>query len=566
MTGTLLTDEAAEFGDVWQSYWQEVWHHNISWPAHRLACFLSAEEGRTHSGRTGGDGLVSDFPRGRRPFLGAITNSARGTASAQSGVLEYNDDGHLLTIAPTRSGKGVGQIIPNLLLYAGSCLVIDIKGENYALTAEHRANFFTNAQVWKFAPFDEDTAHYNPLDFIRVSPSGEFESYTFDDCRLLAEMLIPGNGSDDFWDVEARGVLTMLLIYVSTKSRPGSLDRSMRAVVKLLSPPTIDDTVDAKVLAFDGTLKRLRNHADFHEILPLQAMVTQFSEHDPKLRANILSSCRGALAIWLSPRLLAATDTTDFQFSDLKRSMCRPIKENPAPTSIYICIPPEYLREYRTVLRMMVGLAAVELTRVGDWTSAEKEAAGWFPKPPCPVLFVLDEFPSLGYMAPIADGVAYLAGYGVQIWTFAQSLGQLQQIYKDNWTTFISNAGAACYFGATDPDLCEYLSKQLGTTEEYEIRYETRSTSNSSSSGSSSSWSLGSGNSTSSSNDGSSSSNSVSENVRHKQDPVATASDIRAMPVSLQLILLRGKRPVLASLVPFFACEIFQDHYNEWRN
>lgn len=579
---SIATAETPDLSALWQDYWATWWHHDIKWPQHRLNCFLSADEARSHARTTGGDGLVSDKPLGRRPFLGALTNAPYRGASLASGALEYNETGHLLTVAPTRAGKGTSQIITNLLLYAGSSLIIDIKGENYGITADYRRKFFDGATVLKFAPFDDDTHHYNPLDFIRVDEGGVPNSNTYDDTRLLSEMLIPSKSNDDFWDTEARGLLTMLLFYVATRDDDPAY-RTMRSVVRLLFPAHVPNTDTEKqaITAMDRTIRKIRIEAERSNNITLEAMVTQFTEHDAKVSAGILSTCRAAMSIWLSDRLLRATDKSDFEFADLKRSMCRPIEHNPSPTSLYVVIPPEYLREYRSVLRMIVGLAAIALTRRNAWDNPEDAAAGWLATPPCPVLFLLDEFPQLGYMSPIEQGVAYLAGYGVQLWTFIQSIGQLKEIYKDNWTTFISNAGATCYFGIADPDLCNDLSKQLGKTGEYEITYTTTSRQEGSSwsdtsgtsDGSSSShgWEWNSGSSgynsgtSSSYTTGESDSVTVSENKRWKDDNVAEPSDIRAMPPSLQLILLRNKRPVLASLVPYHRCDLFRGRYKDWK-
>lgn len=576
MSGSLLTSDAEDAVELWRDYWGQRWHHPVPWPDHRLACFMTAEHGRED--RNDGDALVSDFPRGRRPFLGVLTNAQGGQISSKSGVLEYNDAGHLLTIAPTRAGKGAAQIVPNLLLYAGSCLVIDIKGENHKLTHEHRARFFEGAEVLKFAPFDDDTNRYNPLDFIRVGPAGEATSYTFDDARLLSEMLVGSKANETFWDIEARGLLTMLLLEVATRFPPGHGDRVMAKVTELLFPEPLPDSV---VSPFQRTTDAIRERAELTDNAILLSLITQFIEHEDKVRTGILSTCRSAMSIWLSERLQDATCTTDFRFSDLKRSMCRPEAENPAPTTLYVVIPPAYLQEYRPVLRMIVGLAAAELTRSHDWATPEHEEEGWAPSPPCPVLFLLDEFPSLGYMGPIERGVAYLAGYGVQIWTFAQSIGQLKEIYRDNWTTFVANAGASSYFGMSDPDMCDFLSAQLGKTGEYALRYFTAAETEGSSYSSSStrsrgnsvsygSWDASGGSGSSDSHsDGDTStdttSRTVTEQIRYKDDPVATGSDIRAMPRGSQIVLMRHKLPAIASLLPFYECELFTSLYGAWR-
>lgn len=562
-------------GSLWKDYWGTWYHHDLvkrGWPAHRLACFLTADEARTHRVMTGGDGFVVDKPEGRRPFLGALTNSASDGPSTMSGALEYNEDGHLLTIAPTRSGKGVTQIIPNLLNYAGSCVVIDIKGENYAKTGRYRGEIFPGAAVYRFAPFDDETHCFNPLDFIRVEADGRPNSYTLDDTRLLSELLIPDQASSEkFWITEARTCLSMLIFYVATRTG-NPLERTMRSVMELLFPDPKPDEITEGRKPFAVVVNSLKQEAQLSENGLLTRMVVQFEEHDEKVRSGVLSTCRSAMGVWLSERLLYATHRSDFTFADLKKSMCRPVEDNPAPTSLFLVIPPEYLHDYRSVLRTLIGLATVALTREHEWDTPELREAGWRPKPPCPVLFLLDEFPALGYMAPIEQGFAYLATYGVQLWVFVQNIGQLKELYRQNWSTFVSNAGATCYFGLSDPDLCESLSRQLGKTGEYELTYYTSSRQE----GSSFSW--GSNRSTSWNNepgmshsDGTSDSNSTSSsdtlslNKRWKDDPAATASDLRALPASVQLVMLRGRKPVLSGLVPYFKCELFKGRFDTWR-
>lgn len=567
MKGALLAPTAEAFSALWKDYWRSRWHVPLPWSAERLSCFLTPSEGRRLASGPDRDALVRDFPSMRRPFLGVLTQNGGPGASLEAGVLEFNEDAHLLTIAPTRSGKGACQIIPNLLTYGGSCLVIDIKGENCAISAEHREAAFPGARIIRFAPFDDFTDTYNPFDYIRVDADGSASSYTFDDVRLLSEMLVPARPRQEFWDLEARNLVTMLLYYVATSYRPGARERCMLRVVQLLFP--VGEASPRKAgkereLGFAESLNTMRTAARDNDNDVLISLLNTFLDHDEKVRAGILSTCRATMNIWLSKRLLDATATSSFQFSDLKASMCRPESENPAPTTIYLVIPPEYLRDYSPVLRMIVGLAAIELTRPGPWVGKE----GWREHPPCPVLFLLDEFPALGHMPPIADGVAYLAGYGVQLWTFAQSIGQLKDLYGDNWTTFMSNAGAACYFGVSDPDLAELLSRQLGNTEEYEHRYETSGTSDQVSHGDSSSstfsWRSFDRSDSSGTNSGFSSGTSTTEHVRFVREPVATAADIRALPPQLQLIMMRNRRAALATLLPYHRCEMFADLYGSW--
>ena len=549
MTGSLIRSEAGTYSELWRDYWRTNWFTIPDWPQReRIKSFLPAEKARQ-----GDKPLVFDYPKGKNPFLGVLSLGLEGEPSAEAGVLEFPDAGHLLTLAPTRTGKGVSQIIPNLLFYAGSCLVVDIKGENHAVTAEHRANMFPGSKVIKFAPFDADTARYNPLDFIRTNPSNGPTSFTFDDTRLVSEMLLPSKSNkEEYWDIEARNLLTSLLLYVVCKYRISDPRRTIKSVIDLLFADPDFETGDTGIQRMCMDLAEFGDEISYR---PLMALAHSLLEHDDKVRNNIVSTCRAGMQIWLSDRLISATSVSDFHFADLKKSMCRPIEHNPAPTTIYVIIPPEYLKEYRSVIRLMVGLAAVELTRSPSWSNIE----GWNSQPPCPVMFLLDEFPSLGYMEPIANGLAYLAGYGVQIWTYAQNIGQLKQIYGEAWQNFPANAGATTFFGVNDPDTADYIDRLLGETQEYLHHYQAQGYRSVGSS--SSGYSAVYGSSSTSTNLESLENRTNHRFTRHK---IASSAEIRAIPEELQLVFIRNKPPILANKLPYYKFELLNGLYETW--
>lgn len=580
VAGSLLAYGAADpdLKLVWRAYWQHRWHAVPSWPSHRLSGFLDAARG--HLLGAGGLPHVLDFPDGRAPFLGVLTLGADGSqqAAPDSGVVQYPSPGHLLTVAPTRTGKGACHIIPNLLLYAGSAFVVDVKGENYSITSRFRAAQFDGAKVLRFAPFEADTDRYNPLAFVRCASDGGPSEDTFDDARLLAEMLVPAKAKEEYWDIESRNLVTMLVMYVAIRFGADDPDRCMAMVADLLfraddlgeqrngrSEADDDDEQDREKRGIDIVMDEIADCAAATRYVPLMALVTGFREHEQKVRSNILSSCRAEMAIWNSAKLRNATSRSDFAFSDLKASMCRPSAEDPAPTTLYVVIPPEYLHSYRSVVRMMVGLATVELTRPGAWSGKP----GWKAEPPCPVMFLLDELPILGHMAPIVNGLSYLAGYGVQIWSFVQNLGQLKQIYGESWHNFPANAAVTTFFGVNDPDTAEYVVRLLGESEETEDRYWTMSTSESDSSsrGSSSSYTSslqGGSNSGSSDSRSSGSSTTNAEQVRFYREPLARASEVRALDPRLQVVFMRNTPPILSTKLPYYAFPLFDDLYGAW--
>lgn len=541
MNALSVFKDSEPLGSLWRDYWRERWHAVPQWKhlADRAGAFLSAD-----AARSGEHPIVADSPAGTHPFLGVLTLGKEQEPSAESGVVRFPFPGHLLTVAPTRTGKGTCQIIPNLLLYAGSTVVIDVKGENADITADHRAKMFPGARILKFMPFgDGETARYNPMDFVRVDTNGMPNLNTFEDSRLLAEMLIPGKGRrEEFWDKEARTLLHALILHVACTFRPGDAKRNLSSVVDLLyRAPKGKDT------GYSLTIADLMATAEILNYAPLRALAATLIDHEDKVRAGVFSTCRAEMKIWLSERVQRATEASDFQFSDLKASMCRPLADNPAPTTLYIVIPPEYLNVYRSLLRVMIGLAIVELTRPAPWAGKDR----WRLRPPGPVLFMLDELPALGTMSPIVEGLSYLAGYDVQLWSFAQNIGQLKEIYGESWHNFPANSGAMSFFGVNDPDTAEYIERLLGETPERLVYYEhltsSRTTDTNREPGYMTSSTFG-----------------TAKSHRFIKDKVMSAAEVRALPEDLQLIFIRNREPILASKLPFYKFELIKGLAGQW--
>tara|TARA_R110000868_G_scaffold262401_2_gene521056 strand:- start:33474 stop:34997 length:1524 start_codon:yes stop_codon:yes gene_type:complete len=331
--------------------------------------------------------------------------------------LRFRVPGHLITFAPTRSGKGVGHVIPNLLDHPGSVVVNDIKGENYAVTGRHRATF---SKVITFAPFLENSGCYNPIDFIRVGTSDEL-----DDASLIADMIIVPGGGDEFWTNEAKNAVTGLILYVANES-PAAL-RNLGEVRYLL----MQDGKDFQLTIKD--MQRSKNPI-------VQRMANSIAATEPKVLANVLSTAKSQTAVWDSPRLTAITSRSDFKLDDIKKE----------PTSFYVVIPPEYLDVYKPVVRLMMGITIATLTRTHE-------------KPKDPTLFLIDEFAALGYMKNIESGVGYLAGYGISLWMFIQDLSQIKEDYP-KWASLIANCGCRMAFGTNDFDTAKILSDMMGTT------------------------------------------------------------------------------------------------------
>ena len=296
--------------------------------------------------------------------------------------------------------------------------VNDIKGENFAVSGTHRSTF---SKVYTFAPFNEESNCFNPLDFIRVGTTEEI-----DDASLISDMIIVEEGSGDpFWTREAKNLITALILYVATES-PAAL-RNLGEVRYLIMQNQKD---------FQMTIKEMtRSKNSF-----IQRAANSLSATEPKVLASVLSTAKSQTSVWDSPKLTKITSRSDIDLNSIKTE----------PTSLYVIVPPEYLDVYKPVIRLMMGLTLASMTRTKG-------------KPKDPVLFLIDEFPALGYMKNIEVGIGYLAGYGVSLWLFIQDLSQLQDNYP-KWATFISNCAVRMAFGTNDIETAKTLSEMLGTT------------------------------------------------------------------------------------------------------
>jgi type IV secretion system protein VirD4 len=157
----------------------------------------------------------------------------------------------------------------------------------------------------------------------------------------------------------------------------------------------------------------------------------------------VLSTARRHLRALAFPEIAASLSTEGLDLADLKTSAM----------TVYLCLPGRHIGPCGRWLRLFVNLALQAMERTPG-----APAAG------CPVLFVLDEFASLGHMRQIEDAAGQIAGYGVKLWPFLQDLGQLKALYKDRWETFMGNAGVLQFFGNNDLTTLEWVSKRLGTT------------------------------------------------------------------------------------------------------
>lgn len=360
----------------------------------------------------------------------------------------FNKPGHILTVAGTRSGKGVNLIIPNLLgkgNYDGSWVVVDPKGQNAFLSHEYqRDNEKRNVIIlnpWE-AYIDAlgKSSCFNPLDLIRKPESPDL----WDDCLLIAETIIPVTFDQNaHWNDRARTLLALTIAHVSTtQSKKSPL--TLETVWKLLSEGIEFEDQTGMLGLFKAMMMNINEVNG--EII--RAIATQFFDIHQKAEkefASIQSTLLRHLNIIASPHLRKNTATSDFKIKDLIEDS----NGNPSRFALYIVIPPEKLASHGRWLRLVITTLMRGIVRA---KGSKKR-----------ITFLLDEFYSLGYLREIETGLSQYSGFNITLWPILQSISQLKQLYPKSWESFIDNSNVQHYFGINGEATMDYVSKLSGT-------------------------------------------------------------------------------------------------------
>lgn len=347
------------------------------------------------------------------------------------------DNRHVLTVAGSRGGKGVSLIVPNLLLYEGSVLALDPKGELAAITARARRQI--GQKVVVLDPFGETgqpTGSFNPLDQLnRDDPS------VIDDAGQIADALIIGNDKDPHWTDSARMLIKALILYALAMD--DRADRNLVTVHQLLTcnHPAIDHVMQFAKIGGTAALFRLLQGCK----TPYQGLVAaagkSFADMAEKERESILSTARTQLEFLESPKLREVLRTSDLKLDELKEEK----------VTVYLCLPATRMGTHARWLRVIINLALVAFERVKT-------------QPSIPVLMVLDEFAVLGPMKSVELAAGLMAGFGVKLWIVLQDLNQVKKHYRESWETFIGNAGVSTFWSNSDKTTLDYVSDRLGQT------------------------------------------------------------------------------------------------------
>jgi type IV secretion system protein VirD4 len=343
------------------------------------------------------------------------------------GYLRHDGPEHVLCFAPTRSGKGVGLVIPTLLTWSGSAIVHDIKGENWQLTAGWRARF---GRVLLFDPTNPLSAAYNPLLEVRRGDS------EVRDVQNVADILVDPEGAlerRNHWEKTSHSLLVGAILHV-LYAEP---DKTLAGVANFLSDPKrpIETTLRAMM-----TTRHLGDRP--HPVVASAAReLLNKSENE---RSGVLSTAMSFLGLYRDPVVAMVTSRCDWRINDLA--------DEKRPVTLYLVVPPSDISRTKPLVRLV-------LNQIGRRLTEDLKVRGQR------ILLMLDEFPALGRLDFFESVLAFMAGYGLKAFLIAQSLNQIERAYGPNHS-ILDNCHVRVAFATNDERTARRVSDALGTATE----------------------------------------------------------------------------------------------------
>lgn len=342
--------------------------------------------------------------------------------------LRHNGPEHVLCFAPTRSGKGVGLVVPSLLAWPGSAIVHDIKGENWTLTAGWRAKF---GRTLRFDPTDPSSDAYNPLLEVRRG------AREVRDVQNIADILVDPEGAlerRNHWEKTSHSLLVGAILHV-LYAEP---NKTLAGVSEFLSDPKrpIETTLRAMM-----TTPHLGERP--HPVVASAAReLLNKSENE---RSGVLSTAMSFLGLYRDPVVAQVTQRCDWTISELVDAA--------RPASLYLVVPPSDISRTKPLIRLLLNQLGRRLTE--DLERPQRHR----------VLLMLDEFPALGRLDFFESALAFMAGYGLKAFLIAQSLNQIEKAYGAN-NAILDNCHVRVSFATNDERTAKRVSDALGATTE----------------------------------------------------------------------------------------------------
>lgn len=455
-------------------------------------------------------------------YVGAI-------ADDRGNVRYLRDDGpsHVLAFAPTRSGKGVGLVIPTLLSWPHSVVVHDIKGENFALTSGWREREL-NSRILRFEPTSVGgSIHFNPLAEVRLGTDYEVQDVQ----NIVGIITDPdGRGADSeeaHWIATSSAFLLGVILHVLYYEK----EKSLSGVAGLISNPAFQDARQLysflSAAEHDPELKYNWRDMDGAATMthPVVAMAAQeMANRDPKEATSILSTAIRFLTLWRDPIVARNTRDSDFRIGDLMNDA--------RPQSLYIIVPPSDIDRIKPLTRLLLNQIMRTLTNEMKFEGG-RSVAHYKHR----LLMMIDEFPSLGRLEIMQQGLAFMAGYGIKAYLIAQDVSQLAAAYggaSGRDETIMANCHIQVAFAPNKIETMDLLSKMAGNTT---VRTETKSYSGGRMSVR----------------------NHVMVNSQETERPLITPDEVRRLPDEDALIFVAGQSPIYGKKIRYYEDRTFSE-------
>ena len=431
----------------------------MRWEANRKTRLKAAKEWRQQKARKEGKKL-SEIPEPVSFYKYDSPHVCYVGAFVENGVatpLQHTGAEHILVFAPTRSGKGVGLVLPTLLDgWMDSVVVHDIKGENFILTAGYRKSM--GHHILKFAPgsTNDEGCHFNPLDEIRVGDEFEVK-----DVMNIATMIVDpdGKGLNDHWQKTGFALLTSVILHV-LYAMP---DKTLRGVAAYLNDPSLDsvDTAFARMMQTEHDPDGQRGWKDGNGLPTLvhpviaQSAKEMINKADNE-KSGVISTMMSFLSIYRDPIIAKWTEYSDFRIADLQ--------DADRPVSLYLVTSPEDKNRLKPLIRLVLNQIASQFTAEERLEAKDGRVVA---KGKHRLLLLLDEFPSLGKLDVFLDSIAFLAGYNVKLYLITQDIAQLEDeghgYGKAGAKTIIGNCHIRAAYAPNQVETAKWVSDMLGT-------------------------------------------------------------------------------------------------------
>ena len=346
--------------------------------------------------------------------------------------LRHQGPEHVLTFAPTRSGKGVGLVVPTLLSWPASAVIHDIKGENWSLTAGWRSRF---SHCLLFNPVDPASAAYNPLLEVRRG------THEVRDVQNIADILVDPEGAlerRNHWEKTSHALLVGAILHVLYAGQ----DKTLCGVANFLSDPAC---------TFELTLHRMMSTPHLGDMThPVVASAArEVMNKSDNERSGVLSTAMSFLGLYRDPTVAEVTSRCDWRIADLISAE--------HPVSLYLVVPPSDISRTKPLIRLILNQIGRRLTESLDGSDGIERKHQ--------LLLMLDEFPALGRLDFFETALAFMAGYGLRAFLIAQSLNQIDKAYGQNHS-ILDNCHVRVTFATNDERTAKRISETLGTATE----------------------------------------------------------------------------------------------------